>query len=158
MSAGSLITLRVIRRWNQTGQKFAGEPDIAKSFFPSHRLILWGAVLTTYFVVGQRISRRGFRYASAEISSIVAISLCLAAFSFKVSFTNADAPELLEGFSWSLLKGLEGVPLVTQARTVFWGIGIVVTYVLFIESKFGPAKEKDGRQFSLFRFRIHHSF
>ncbi|KAH0538725.1 hypothetical protein FGG08_004677 [Glutinoglossum americanum] len=148
LPAGSLVVLRVIRRWNQTGQKFAGAPDITKSFFPSHRLILWGVVLTTYFDVVRRISRRGFRYASIELSSIIAITLCLAAFIFKVSFTNADAPELLEGFSQTLLKGLESIPLVMQVRAVFLGIGGVVAYVLFFETKFGSVrkrKEKDSR-------------
>src|SRR5579862_6240245 len=118
LSTGSLIALRVARRWNQTGQKFAGEPDIAKSFLPLHSLILWGAVLTTYFDILQRLSRRGFRHAPIQISSIVAITLCLAAFSFKVSFTNADAPELVQGFSLALLEGLGDIPLATQARAV----------------------------------------
>jgi ethanolamine phosphate transferase 2 subunit G len=149
----------VIRRWNQTGQKFAGESDIAKSFFPSNKLILWGAVLTTYFDIVQRISRRGFRRASAKISSIVALSLCSASFGFKVCFTNADAPELLDGFSRTILGGLEGVSLVTQARTVFWGIGVVVAYVLFSETRFGPVgrrKEKDSKQARI-RLQIYRS-
>jgi ethanolaminephosphotransferase len=148
------VILRVVRRWNQTGQKFAGEPDIAKSFFPLHNTILWGAVLTTYFDILQRLSRRGFRQASAPISSIVAITLCLAAFSFKVSFTNEDAPELLEGFSRALLEGLENFPLVTQARAVFLGIGVVLVCALLSEGMFGPVKKRNGRQ-SYVRLRIH---
>ena len=135
--------LRVTRRWNQTGQKFAGEPDIAKSFLPLHNSILWGAVLTTYFDILQRLSRRGLRHAPTQISSIVAITLCLAAFSFKVSFTNADAPELVQGFSLALLEGLEDISLVTQARTVFLGICIVTVCALFLEGKFGPVRKRN---------------
>ncbi|KOC15507.1 GPI ethanolamine phosphate transferase 2 [Aspergillus flavus AF70] len=40
-AAALAVSYRVLRRWNQTGQKFAAQPDITGSFFPSHQHTLW---------------------------------------------------------------------------------------------------------------------
>ncbi|KAE8323300.1 hypothetical protein BDV39DRAFT_196037 [Aspergillus sergii] len=40
-AAALAVSYRVLRRWNQTGQKYAAQPDITGSFFPSHQHTLW---------------------------------------------------------------------------------------------------------------------
>ncbi|KAI9672432.1 MAG: major facilitator super transporter protein [Trizodia sp. TS-e1964] len=132
-SLGLLVTLRIVRRWNQTGQKLAGSPNIAKTFLPHHNMVLWVAVIAAYLDLLQRLSRKGFRRAPIQVSIIVALTLILSAVGFKVAFTNADAPELLEGLTQSLLKTSEGVPLVTQARTVFLGLAASFLYTSCFE-------------------------
>ena len=129
---GILLGLRITRRWNQTGQKLAGEPDIARTFFYDHNLYMCVAVLVTYLdLVRRTIRGRLGGLASFELSSIVSITLGLAAIVFKIAFTNAEAPELLRGLPRPLLPDRFLSPsLVIQARTVFLGIFGVWAYIL----------------------------
>ena len=60
--------------------------------------------------------------ASRAIAVSCSIALCLAALSFKVAFTKADAPELLVGLEPLILRPMEESALVAQARAVFIGI------------------------------------
>lgn len=134
--------LRLARRWNQTGQKFAGEPGIARTFFPAHNLIMWVVVVLTYGDLMYRLSRRGFRRVSPELSTLLSITLCLAAFAFKVAFTNAEAPELLKGFKIPFERQLESTPLVTQARAVFMGLGLSLAYNVVAEFRKNTVNNK----------------
>ncbi len=117
--------LRVLRAWNQTGQKHAGEPDIAKTFLLNHNFLLWALVLGTYINVVQRLSRRAVPWASRQLSTASACALGIAALGFKVAFTKADAPELLNGLERFVLRPMEEASLVAQARAVFASIGIL---------------------------------
>ena len=128
-----------MRRWNQTGQKHAGANDIAKKFLPTHPWILWVLVVATYLNLAQRLSRRGLPHAPRQISAVCSISLCLAAFGFKVAFTNADAPELLLGFRRFLPGPMEEASLLNQARTVFLGIGLFLVFAISAEIYLRPA-------------------
>jgi ethanolaminephosphotransferase len=118
--------LRVIRTWNQTGQKHAGEPDIAKTLLPAHNFVLWTLVLATYLDVVQRLSRRAVPWASRQLSSAAAFALGIASLGFKIAFTQADAPELLEGLQFLVLVPTEETSLVAQARAVFFSIFILL--------------------------------
>ena len=131
LAVGSLTTTRIVRRWNQTGQKHSGSPDIAGSFLAAHSLTLWTLVLALYLDLARRMSLGGLPRAPRQVSTIVAISVCLAALGFKVKYTHADAPELLPGFEESFLRLMEKVSLVTQARAVFLSIGLCLTWILF---------------------------
>ena len=113
------VTLRILRRWNQTGQKHAGESDIAKTFLPAHNFLLWALVIITYLDVGQRISRSAIPWASRLVSSAAAVALGVAAIGFKIAFTKSDAPELLTGLEMLLVGPIESASLVSQARAVF---------------------------------------
>lgn len=121
-----LLILRVIRSWNQTGQKHAGEPDIARNIFPSHTSLLWMLVVVTYLNIARRLSlckRPPFRQ---KILSTFSFALCMVALRFKASFTSADAPELLIGLPRLFLALINESSLVYQARAVFLGIGAVM--------------------------------
>ena len=121
-----LGSLRVLRSWNQTGQKHAGEPDIAKNILPTHNFMLWALVLGTYIDVAQRMSRRLLPGVSRPIAISCAITLCLAALSFKITFTKADSPELFLGLQALVPRHMEESSLVAQARAVFFGIALLV--------------------------------
>ncbi|KAI9881388.1 MAG: major facilitator super transporter protein [Pleopsidium flavum] len=133
--------LRLTRRWNQTGQKFAGESDIARRFFPAHNLVMWIAVVSTYLDITFRLSRRGFRRLSPGLSTLLSSTLCLVAFAFKMAFTNAEAPELLTGLKIPFKRQLESTPLVTQARAIFTGLGLSLAYTVI--AGFRKNKEND---------------
>ena len=118
-----LAILRVIRVWNQTGQKHAGEPDIAKTFLPAHHSILWFLVIATYIEVVQRLSRRALFWTSQYLSSAASFALGILALGFKVEFTKADAPELLDGLHpLTILPPMRDVSLIAQARALFVSI------------------------------------
>ena len=139
-----LSILRIIRRWNQTGQKHAGEPDIARTSLPAHNLILWTLIIATFLDLAQRIARRGLPGAPRQASIIVAIALCLAGFGFKVAYTKADAPELLVGLERMLLAPVEQTSLVTQARSVFLGITLSAAFTILQRFRRSPAYNTPG--------------
>ncbi|SLM35771.1 Type I phosphodiesterase/nucleotide pyrophosphatase/phosphate transferase [Lasallia pustulata] len=133
------VMLRIMRRWNQTGQKHAGAKDIARTFLPNHTWILWVLVVATYLDLAQRLSRRGLPRASRQVAAVCSISVCLAAFGFKVAFTDADAPELLLGFRRYLLRPMEEASLLTQARTVFLAIALFLSFTILADVFSRPA-------------------
>ena len=121
-----LLILRLIRSWNQTCQKHAGEPDIARNIFPSHTSLLWILVLATYLHIARRLLLCRLPLIPQKIYSIFSFILCMVALRFKASFTSADAPELLKGFPPLFLTLIDESSLVNQARAVFFGVGIVM--------------------------------
>ncbi|OJD12597.1 hypothetical protein AJ78_06840 [Emergomyces pasteurianus Ep9510] len=129
------ISARIMRRWNQTGQKFTAEPDIARTFFANHTNILWILILLTYTNICQRTMRRTTSAGAASFSQLFFPVLTSFAFLFKLTFTSADSPELLQDtliFN-RLIESVAGVSLVTQARAVFSGIAVAFGYVIYTE-------------------------
>ncbi|KAK1750710.1 GPI ethanolamine phosphate transferase 2 [Echria macrotheca] len=127
-----LATVRLARAWNQTGQKFAGEPDVVKIFLYPNPLLLWILVAVTYVWIHRELIN-GFNAIPAPISYSAVSGLVLAAVSFKVAFTHGDAPELVVGFAKSIaeLEFTQGHSLVSQARAVFFALGFGVACALF---------------------------
>ncbi|KAK4123891.1 alkaline phosphatase-like protein [Parathielavia appendiculata] len=126
-----LLATRVIRSWNQTGQKFAGDPDIVKTYLQTSPVLLWCFIGATYLWVHQNLIY-GLSGLPIWFSFAAATGLILAAFTFKVAFTLEDAPELVTEFTRRLLNlnFTEGTSLIARARAVF--IGIVLLAVLTV--------------------------
>ena len=129
---------RIVRRWNQTGQKHAGDPDIAKNFLSSHQHFLWILVLCTYFYVGAKLADPNL---NGRFNLLVPLILAtvLAALEFKIAFTYADAPELLSDISlptW-IWETIARVSLITQARLAF--LGLLGCFLLGMLKLFGEA-------------------
>ncbi|KAL7771790.1 hypothetical protein CFE70_001740 [Pyrenophora teres f. teres 0-1] len=124
---------RVIRRWNQTGQKYAGADDIVNSgvFHGSYSIILWVLIGATYMDITIRLARHVARSIATfdtekkprnvELEStdqnrmfgtIAVLPLCGTAFIFKLAFTLKDAPELTSGVSTALISRVDGLDLV----------------------------------------------
>ncbi|KAK3313402.1 alkaline-phosphatase-like protein [Apodospora peruviana] len=122
----TLTAVRVIRGWNQTGQKFAGSSDIVKRFIYPHPSLLWLLVGATYLWIHRELIYSVRGALPTPLSYAVVSGLVLAALTFKVAFTNEDAPELVTGFAARILEVdlARGASLVTRARTVFWGLAI----------------------------------
>ncbi|KAJ5570357.1 GPI ethanolamine phosphate transferase 2 [Penicillium hispanicum] len=118
---GLAVSQRFLRRWNQTGQKFTAEPDIARTFFSGHPAIFWSLVILTYVDAGHCLVRRlpwGF------LSRLGACILTGMALMFKLNFVANDSPELLVGFFLSKIVGMwpESFTLIWQARLIFGGL------------------------------------
>lgn len=128
-----LVALRLSRRWNQTGQKHAGEVDIARSFFPTHNMILWLTVVATYMYTALRVAGRRYRLLSIGTALVFSGTISVTALWFKMAFTFADAPELFGGLPPILLEQLTPAYLLTQARALFLGLTIATTYTAICE-------------------------
>lgn len=126
-----LFITRVARSWNQTGQKYAGEPDIARNIFPSHTITLWLLVIATYLYSAWRLSRCSLPPLPDKISSPIFLTLCLAALRFKTAFTHADAPELFIGLPRFFVALVENIPLAAHCRVVFLGLGTIISVAVF---------------------------
>lgn len=151
-----LIIHRLVRRWNQTGQKFSGADDIVTSgiFHGNNSLLLWVLVGATYLDVTNRISKHVARsvvtldsplYRKQSdpqpldhhrlIGTLVALPLCATAFIFKLAFTAKDAPELTYGITPSLMAWVETFDLVMLAQTVFGGVVLGLFWMIFTEKQ-----------------------
>lgn len=126
-----LTVIRIIRGWNQAGQKFAGEPDIVKIAIAPNPTFLWYLIIATYtMLTGQLLLE--FQGLSNAISFALIASLIGSAASFKVAFTNEDAPELVNGLVKPFLELMQGPSLVSRARAVFMGLGLSSIYPAYL--------------------------
>ncbi|OLN81583.1 GPI ethanolamine phosphate transferase 2 [Colletotrichum chlorophyti] len=131
LSLLGLTATRLIRGWNQTGQKHAGEPDIVKTFVATNPILLWTLVIATYLLISTQIFRR-LRGIPPALSAIISAALVLSAFTFKVAFTHEDAPELIIGVPATVNVAFQGLSLVTRARIVFAGISVTAGYSSYL--------------------------
>jgi len=128
-----LAAHRVTTRWNQTGQKHAGAPDIAHHYFPAHHIIMWILVLATYLHLGFRLALRAFSgLASYELSMMTALSLTIPSLIFKLNFTQADAPELVQGLAKEFRAFTAQWDLVSQARATFAGLAVAAVALFLL--------------------------
>lgn len=124
---------RLAIRWNQTGQKHAGEPDVVHAFFPDHHVLMWMLILATYGYVTFLITRRTFRdLLSPEIAAAAALVLVLPAVVFKLNFTQADAPELVQGLALQIRRWTESHTLVLQAQVFFALLALATVTVVVL--------------------------
>lgn len=126
----ALGSMRLIRGWNQTGQKFAGEPDIVTSFVATNPPLLWYLVTATYAMVSFELFN-GLGDIPVAISGSVVAGLVTSAISFKLAFTKEDAPELVVGLAKTLADIFDGPSLVNRARAVFLGLGLTSILPLY---------------------------
>ncbi|OAA46606.1 Alkaline-phosphatase-like, core domain protein [Beauveria brongniartii RCEF 3172] len=125
----ALLAMRITRSWNQTGQKFAGEPDIVKLFIHRYPAALWLAIIVMYGMTWSQMlpSLESIPFIAATSITSVLIS---SAFTFKLAFTAADAPELVVGFAKTLNEKFEGQPLLWRARVVFIVLGLLSVFAI----------------------------
>ncbi|KAI1102668.1 alkaline phosphatase-like protein [Jackrogersella minutella] len=142
MGLFALSAMRVSRGWNQTGQKFAGEPDIVTSFVAASPPLLWCLVTATYAMVSLELFD-GLEDIPIVISGSIVAGLVMSAMSFKLAFTNEDAPELVVGLARTLVNIFDGPSLVNRARAVFLGLGLTLIYPLYSLSVPGNKVSKE---------------
>lgn len=73
-------------------------------------------------------------------------TVALASFGFKVSFAAQDAPEMVPFFLQTVVKSLEELPLVTQARAAMIAILGGIWYTGVFESLFMARAKEEGGQ------------
>ncbi|OOO05777.1 UPF0642 domain-containing protein [Aspergillus oryzae] len=136
-AAALAVSYRVLRRWNQTGQKFAAQPDITGSFFPSHQHTLWALVILTYADTCLHLL---FDLPASVLWRFISCMVTLAAFLFKLSLAASDSPELLgNSFLQPVAMLTDGMHLLYHARMVLWPPSTIfhetLTLFLLMQSK-----------------------
>lgn len=114
----------ISRKWNQTGQKYAGDPDLVTEELSKRPWLLWTLILVTYAVLSRKLSSKAAGWGARQMA-VLPVLVSISAFLFKLAFTSADAPELLQGIRIfdSILSFTASYPLVSLARLVFLGLG-----------------------------------
>ncbi|QDS70250.1 hypothetical protein FKW77_007355 [Venturia effusa] len=141
-TVGVLSCHRIMQRWNQTGQKFAGAPDIVHDVMMLHPFMLWILITATYSILLVRIGNQVSYHlkAGVTVGTACALTLCIPAFAFKLGFTARDAPELLSWLDPNAISSLEQLPLVGSARLIFLTISSEVVWAIC--SRFSFSKEE----------------
>ena len=126
------ICQRLLRRWNQTGQKFAAEPDIAHTFFGRHPEVFWVLLTLTYVDAGLGLVRKVRLQGVPWLGAMAALLPATLAFTFKVHFAASESPELLEGtfISQIVERWPYSLSLVLHARLVFYGLALIALAAL----------------------------
>ena len=138
-----LLTHRLATRFNQTGQKHSGAADIVHTFFSAHHIAMWLLILSTYLLNGFFLHTRTFAgLFLPEVAAFADVSLVFLAVVFKLNFTQADAPELVQGLAVRLREWSEPFGLVMQARGAFAAMGIAALGVVGLA--FRQARRKAG--------------
>ncbi|KAL9080277.1 MAG: hypothetical protein Q9157_000927 [Trypethelium eluteriae] len=150
-----LLLHRTTTRWTTTGVKHAGAASISSSFLPTHPNLLWALITFIYCYSAALFSHRSVPFAFSTFSltdlpHIVefvgapggpghALLLAIVGLVFKISFTAAEAPELMKDMDWLrwiaevLVRGAGGLGLVAQARIVFGCLAIAIVWVAWSE-------------------------
>lgn len=137
----ALAALRLIRSWNQTGQKFAGEPDIVKMFLMPYPELLWALVGAMYVVTALEILPNLDGLPLVAVTGLTSI-LVSSAFSFKLAFTAEDSPELVVGFAKTISDTFAGQTLLSRARIVFALLTALSGFAIY-RSFTGPPRAVD---------------
>lgn len=145
----ALGALRLIRSWNQTGQKFAGEPDTVKTFLIPNPELLWVFITLAYVVVTlqtlQSLSLAGLPFL---LTTFLVPLLFSATLAFKLAFTAEDAPELVVGFARTLLDILQGPSLIFRARIIFGLLTALFGFAVYRAKVGGPQVTQSAGKFS----------
>ncbi|KAF2106781.1 GPI ethanolamine phosphate transferas-like protein 2 [Lophiotrema nucula] len=156
-----LFLHRIARRWNQTGQKYAGAPDIVHSpmLRGPNSIVLWSLIGATYMDIAIRLAKHVSRSiaeydkktgevedndANRFIGTLAVLPLGATAFVFKLAFTAQDAPELVQGINEGMLAWVGQLSLVDLARMVFGGIALSGSWIAFAEWKRSRGR-KEGK-------------
>ena len=140
-TASLLVLHRIMRSWNQSGQKHAGSPDIAGTLLPAYPLLLLTLALLTFSDLFLLLARRTFKATglSGGVAHLLAFGLVFTCFVFKAVFSLSDSPELWGRLAEPVATVSQHAPsLVTLARLVYLGIGVSLTYCLLFSDINGP--------------------
>ncbi|KAK8007876.1 hypothetical protein PG989_001866 [Apiospora arundinis] len=143
-AVAALVVMRLIRGWNQTGQKFAGEPDIVKIFMTSNPQLLWCLSILTYLTTAIKLRNRLEGLPRAVSVPLVTV-LITTALSFKVAFCNEDSPELIVGSMKTVLSYLGEASLVSRAQAVFAMLALGSVYPVYslLTQPYGKSRLQD---------------
>ncbi|KPI42222.1 GPI ethanolamine phosphate transferase 2 [Cyphellophora attinorum] len=145
-----LLLTSLTKRLRQTGQKHSGSPhDLLTSLLQPNPTLLWILILATYTLYSRRLSSRAsVRWLKSTSPTIGAIPVLvvMSTLVFKVAFTAADAPELVDDVIVlkPLLALVRGYPLVKLARLAFVGLAQMLGCAIWYEKPWAGRAELTG--------------
>lgn len=148
----ALCIIRLVRSWNQTGQKFAAEPDIVQLFITPHPQVLWCLIILSYVLISLRLLASFQRIPPIVATSITSI-IASSALAFKLAFTAQDAPELVVGLAKNINDVLHGQSLLSRARVVFIGLSAVGCLAVH-QARSGGTKALSSAKMTLHAYSI----
>lgn len=130
------VLLGIVRRWRQTGQKYAGDPDLLTEIIAPNSWFLWVLVTVTYALPSRNLSARAATWMESRRMGVLPVLVTISAFLFKLAFTAADAPELLQTFPIfnPMLGFVSKYPLVKMAQVVFLGLAHLAACAIYYEA------------------------
>lgn len=115
-----LLAVRIATRWNQTGQKFASEPDIVNTFLLKHTTTLWALVFIAYLWNFQNMKSQKSPYSLPYLFEIMTFILSTAALTFKLAITGENSPEVVGKTLRTIINFADfKIPVVFRARFFF---------------------------------------
>ena len=126
----------IIRRWKQTGQKYAGDPDLLSEVLTPSPFILWLLVIAAYSVFSRNLSRRATSWLNSKQMGVLPVLVSMSALVFKIAFTTADAPEIVDGVAilQPLVLFTSKYPLISLAHVCFLGLGQMLLCAIYYEA------------------------
>ncbi len=146
----TLLLVRTVRRWNQTGQKFAGAPDISHHFLSNHASLLWALILATYLWNCFSLALTGFPHMPRQFAKAGSQVLMLLGITFKLAFTHEDAPELLDWVAQKVHEKIFDYSLVQRARALYLCIGLALVYAVVSEVMAKTRRHRVGKSSTTF--------
>lgn len=147
----AMILIRVIRSWNQTGQKYAGSPDIASYLsVPEHAPYLWFLIIAYYGSLFERLWKGSYSHLNTILGFVISFMTVAAGIAFKANMA-FEAGETVP-VTIQKLTGLENADsdlnrLISLARLSFVTIGAGALYELssIILGDDNPAVQKQKK-------------
>ncbi|KAJ4527634.1 major facilitator super transporter protein [Exophiala dermatitidis] len=141
-TALAFLLFGVVRRWRQTGQKYAGGPDLLSELVTPYPWLLWTLVVLTYVQLTVNLSQKTSTWVNVRQMGLLPVLVSISAFLFKIAFTAADAPELLQDFPLfdALVGFVSRYPLVNLARVVFIGLAHLLLCAIYYETPWKSAR------------------
>ncbi|RMD42493.1 hypothetical protein DV735_g2589, partial [Chaetothyriales sp. CBS 134920] len=132
----------ISRRWKQTGQKYAGDPDLTSEVWLKEPFLLWLLILATYTIFSRNLSQRAVKWLSSKQLGFLPIFISITALVFKIAFTAADAPELITGVAVleRLAAFMRSYSLVGLARVSFLGLAQLLLCAIYYEAPWTSRK------------------
>ncbi|CAG8765584.1 25240_t:CDS:10 [Dentiscutata erythropus] len=143
LSAGQMILVRIVRTWNQTGQKYAGEIDLRFYFNSSHVYYMWilffcsMLILTTMTIREILVTRliQGKNFLQIVLQLIAALIIIFIAFSITKYKLEIDGGSIMfpDIFSWIIMIVPITLPAIL-ARVIYATIGtsLILNFLLTI--------------------------
>ncbi|RMZ87227.1 hypothetical protein DV736_g5546, partial [Chaetothyriales sp. CBS 134916] len=124
------------RRWKQTGQKYAGDPDLVSEVWSKRPFLLWLLIIATYTLFSRNLSQRAIKWLNSKQLGFLPVFISMTALIFKITFTAADAPELVNGVTVlePLVAFTRQYSLVGLARVSFLGLAQLLLCAIYYEA------------------------
>ncbi|RMZ86145.1 hypothetical protein DV737_g260, partial [Chaetothyriales sp. CBS 132003] len=124
------------RRWNQTGQKYAGDPDLVSEVWSKSPFLLWVLIIASYTLFSRNLSQRAIKWLNSKQLAVLPVFISMTALVFKIALTAADAPELVNGVTVlePIVAFTQKYSLVGLARVSFLGLAQLLLCAIYYEA------------------------